>query len=168
MVDIKSIYKMKLFFVFILFPSLVFGASSEEINKYIGSIDSRFHPDLIRAIAWQESAFDIKLTDGVDWGIMQINLATIDPTKVNIKRMKTDWKYNIDTGVQILEDKYWQAVFIRNLPAKRKKIVYEKYGLYGLTKLEIAILGYNGLRSNHSYLRSVKKIYKKRLWEAQK
>jgi hypothetical protein len=159
---------MKLLFAFILFPSLTFGASYEEINKYIDHIDSRFHPDLIRAIAWQESAFDTRLTDGVDWGIMQINLATIDAKKINVRRVKTDWRYNIDTGIQILEDKYWQAVYIRNLPAKRKKIVYEKYELYGLTKLEIAILGYNGLRRNHSYLRSIKKIYKKRLWEAKK
>jgi hypothetical protein len=48
-------------------------------------------------------------TDSADWGIMQINDKAWGDT-FDMNRIKTDWKYNIRAGLQILKESYDAAL----------------------------------------------------------
>ncbi len=135
----------------------------KKVDRYISKVNSRFDPDLIRAIAWHESeGWQIHSQDGNDIGLMRVNIRTIDPSKVDIYRLKTDYKYNIDEGVKILEDKYRQAIKI-----KASKKLRKKYQVEGWKTLEIALLSYNGLwpdKRNHCYVKTIKQIWNDLPW----
>lgn len=136
-----------------------------QINSFIDSIPSTFKKDTIKAIFWLESNWSME--DSPDIGIGQIN----EPiTKkfypgVNIKRLKTDWQYNICVSIVMLEDK------LEWVKWRKKKsdwgLFCAKYGVQDLTDAELAILAYNGVRKNHAYLNLVKKYKKTRPWRSE-
>jgi peptidoglycan hydrolase-like protein with peptidoglycan-binding domain/uncharacterized membrane-anchored protein YhcB (DUF1043 family) len=80
--------------------------------------------DIGLAIAWTESSmtqfnkdgntknnknYINGIVDSTDWGIMQINDKSWR-TVYDIDKIKTDWKYNVDCGLNIALDKYREAI----------------------------------------------------------
>lgn len=144
-----------------------------DINDYINKIDTKgFSKDLVKAIAWGESAWQQRMSKDEftgDWGVMQINNRTIKYYKeldVNSElewRVKNDTRYNISFGVRVLSDK---RKYVRNLQkSKNWSNIEKKYNLYGMSELDMIILSYNGFQRNHAYVNYIKRILANKPWE---
>ncbi len=150
------------------------------IDYYIEQLNTNVPKDLIRAIAWLESGWKqykggLPFIDGSmsrvtkkysrDYGIMQINEKTIDlyGWRPRLHRIQYDWRFNIRSGVRIFRDK---LAFARSLRVREDwDDICERYDLTGLTDIEIAIICYNGLQADHTYLKIIKGLRKDRPWE---
>lgn len=104
--------------------------------------------------------------DGPDIGIGQINEPMVRKfyPRINIQRLKTDWRYNLRMSTRILEDKLEWVKWRKKQPDWGKFCT--KYNIKGLKDGEIAVLAYNGMKINHAYLKLVKKYKAKRPWNA--
>lgn len=140
------------------------------INNYIEHVcgGTRFSPELVKAIAWHESnwrQFDKRgnpTFSGKDWGIMRINERTARKSRMDLKRIKTDWRYNVRCGVQILETKY------RQVPALQKQKnwarICRENDLEGVDQLHIALKLYNGMQPDWTYVWAVAKARCEKPW----
>lgn len=141
----------------------------KEINDYIETLDTPFPKELVKAIAWGESEWkQFNKADSLtgDWGVMQINEKTIAlyHGKNQAFRIKNDTKYNIKFGVKILQDKYKYVLALKH--QKNWAQLEKTYRLKNMETLDMTILAYNGFRSNHCYVRYIKKIMEEKPWEA--
>ncbi|GGE54740.1 hypothetical protein GCM10011391_37120 [Pullulanibacillus camelliae] len=134
--------------------------SWKEISDYLttAAIAHNIPPEIVKAIAWQESAWQQFWTsdpdgtgpkqvgdpvigfDGRGLGIMQITLAQsyLDSHPGLENDLKYDWKKNIDYGVQILDDK-WGYGGVTNLTP-----TINDNDKKNLVNWYFAIMAYNG------------------------
>lgn len=90
--------------------------SSAELEGYIAAAAAKrgIPLEVAKATAKTESdylqfdALGNTVTNGADWGIMQINQDA--HPQLNWDRVKNDWKYNVDSGMDILQGAYNAAV----------------------------------------------------------
>ncbi|MEE6451397.1 Ig-like domain-containing protein [Gottfriedia acidiceleris] len=82
--------------------------SSQQVNCLLtyAAINADIPPEVVKAIAWRESGWnqEMKSHDG-GLGIMQITEKTDQP-RYDQQRLETDIAYNIQAGVEILNEKY--------------------------------------------------------------
>jgi hypothetical protein len=178
-------HRLLVVFLLIVFPLNAFAMDKirknnfKAIDKYIEQMDTKVPKDLIRAIAWVESRWTQYNKDGTsfidgsmskitgiyskDFGILQINERTIELYKWKASNIKCNFKYNIKAGVTVFEDK---AKYIQHLKKNKNwKSICKKYKLKKLSDIDTTILAYNGLNSNHIYLKLVKKAWKEHSWD---
>jgi hypothetical protein len=135
-----------------------------EVNTIIESIETDIPKDLIKAIAWVESYWNqvgpdeepfqhVNRNGSSDWGVMQINDATMY-SGWDLEKVKNSLQYNIMVGVKILEWKLYDAPRIK-----------EKYKVDDKTVLQVGIKMYNGWVVSWGYLERVEKILELKPWE---
>lgn len=142
------------------------------VCRIIDKLETRIPKLIIKAIAWAESKMRQFNPDGStyigktgDIGVMQISLGTIKKYYpwVDIKRLRTDTKYNIEIGVRILEDK---LEFFENRKLCSDWTEFKRrYNLWGHTDLEMAIRYYNSIHNERKYLDRVNEFMEIRPWE---
>ena len=173
-----TVFKILLPIIFLSLMVVAFGEelkgnnpSYYEINNYIERVtdDTRFDPELVKAIAWRESLWRHFDTQGrpdhkdEDWGIMRINKQTAIQSGMDLNRIKTDWQYNIRCGVRILETKYQHVIIMQQQKNWRK--IQKRRNMEGKNRLEIAIKLYNGAgRSDWLYLETVMQFKNEKPW----
>ncbi|GAB4073726.1 hypothetical protein GCM10028778_12290 [Barrientosiimonas marina] len=98
-------------------------------------------PEILKAIAAHESNYRQFDDDGTPHtspdggiGIMQVTPDNID-MQVDRERLKTDWKYNINIGAQVLLNK-WNLRYLPDINQHEKSVLEDWY---------FAIMAYNGL-----------------------
>jgi len=157
-------------------------AQQREISDYIGSLQTQFDPDLLRAIAWLEShmtqfnkngttfvdgSLNRKLGRGShDFGVFQLNEDTLKKaglTKKQIKHCKTDANFNIDVGIAILEGK---GLYIAKLKKQKKRWakIVKKNDLKGMSVIDMELLFYNGVQKDHAYIKLINKYKEEKPW----
>ena len=94
----------------------------QEILAYMQTISARrrIPIEILAGIAEKESnwrQFNARgrplIGQTGDLGIMQVNPGTARQYRLDLERLKTDWKYNIDKAVDILDDKFETAHYGR-------------------------------------------------------
>ena len=135
-----------------------------EVNSYINKLHTSFSPNTVKAMFWLESRWTME--DGPDIGIGQINEPMVRKfyPRMNVQRLKTDWRYNLRMSAGILEDKLEWVKWRKRKPGWEG--FCKRYCVEGLTDGELAVLAYNGMRADHSYLKLVKKYKDERPWNA--
>lgn len=153
---------MRWLWVFILLHNVAF--ANEEIESYIelASEQSSFSSDTLKAIFWIESRWG-KCPEP-DLGIGQINEEMVRKfyPNISVPHLLTNWQYNINMSVMILEDKLDWARWRETKPDWDD--FCNKYGVHKLTDFELAILAYNGVRRDHVYLETVKRFTISKPW----
>ncbi|MGD6803414.1 cell wall-binding repeat-containing protein [Rossellomorea aquimaris] len=124
--------------------------SSYEMNKLLteAALEHNVPPEIVKAIAYQESAWKQFKEDGTPVmnldgdngiGIMQIT----NNSNYDTNRLKTDIKYNIDSGIEILKQKWNETPAV----ADRDPDILESW--------YFALLAYNGkVNANSAFEKS--------------
>jgi hypothetical protein len=143
----------------------------EKVEYFISQLDTKIPLDIIRAVAEAESNSRQFRKNGKtvigpcgEIGVMQISPKTIKEyyPEVDIKRLYTDIKYNIETGVMIFEDK---LEYVRNRKLLSDWTEFKrKYNLWGQTDIEMAVRCYNSLNNNREYLDRVNEYLETKPW----
>ena len=104
-----------------------------EMMDYINNVASKkgVPSDIALATAWTESEMtQFKngqvYKDNDDYGLMQINHKSWSDT-YDWNRVSNDWKYNVDSGMTILSDRYRKAVSMGLDPARGAYSGYNTY-----------------------------------------
>jgi putative cell wall-binding protein len=129
--------------------SLTFGVISpsasannySEINKILTekALEHHIPPEVLKAIALQESSWDPSTSEDGGIGLMQVT----DTEGFDESRLKTDLEYNIEAGIKILEEKWnWGLnATIPRINDANRDIIENWY---------FAIMAYNGVVPKNS------------------
>jgi hypothetical protein len=116
--------------------------SVEDIKKALTETAAKYDipPEILKAIAYVESGlkqFDASgnpyVSDDNGIGVMQVTPDKTD-IPIDIERLKSDYKYNIDIGAQILNSK-WNLTYLPKVNHHDRHVLEDWY---------FAIMAYNG------------------------
>lgn len=146
-------------------------ARMQYVNSLITKSNTAFPKEVIRAVFWAESGWKQWNPDGTcfrsgnDYGISQLNIKTIKAHPAwNFKLIKKSARYNVDRGIELLEEKYAWAKSVYGCEKKYDN-AHGRYGFIGNDEIDVAIRAYNGMTDSQKYLDMVNKYLTEKPWE---